>query len=103
MRFLTILVFLLFCAYALFARWYFVCEMRGKCQSEPEDIRLKSLQLKDGETVILKGYDQFAFEEGVVEPRMNANNEEFVEEVANYLKGHSDKNLTITSLERGNG
>lgn len=99
MRFLTFLLFLLFCVFALWARWYFVCEVRGLCGEQ--DVRLQTLQLTDGDdTVILDGYDQFAFDTMSVAPRLNANNEAFLDTLAAILLADTSRDLTITGFMR---
>ncbi|MBK7871064.1 MAG: OmpA family protein [Saprospiraceae bacterium] len=98
------LVFLLFGVYALFARWYYVCQIKHLCDEEikVEDVRLKTLRLVEADTVILEGYDQFAFDSTNVRPRMNENNSAFLDTIAAYLKLFPQKNLTITGLYRNN-
>ena len=101
MRFLSLFVFLLFCAYALVARWYFVCQVRQLCGEEQvEDVRLKTLRLTEGDSAILKGYDQFAFDSASILPRVNRNNEAFLDTVAAILQAHPDRNMTITAFYR---
>lgn len=102
MRFLSFLIFVVFCIFALVARWYFVCQIRQRCynQEELQDIRLQSLQLTDGEEVVLEGYDQFAFPKLAVAPKLNTNNEVFLEKVADYLNQNPSKELTITAFYR---
>ena len=102
----ALFVFLLFGVYALGVRWYYVCEMKQLCGGKPavyapEDIRLKTLQLKEQDTVILQGYDQFIFDSALVKPsRINDNNNAFLDTVAGYLKLFPQKNLTIRGLYR---
>lgn len=100
MRALAFLVFLVFIAYALAARWYYVCKIKNLCGDIPVDTRLQTLQLKEGDTIILEGYDQFAFDSAAVAPRLNENNELFLDTLATYLKQFPDKKLTITSFYR---
>lgn len=104
MRFLAFIVFLLFIAYALFARWYFVCEIRNLCEEEQvivEDPRLQTLQLTEGDsTVIVSGYDQFVFDSAQISPQLNANNMQFLDTVAHFLKTNPAKNLGITAFQR---
>lgn len=89
--------FLVFLAYAIPARWYFVCELRHHCGDEPAVVaRPMTLSLKDGNEVILQNYEQFAFPLNAFEPDLTANNQEFLAEAAKYLKLHSDKNITLT-------
>ena len=96
----ALFVFLLFGVYALGVRWYYVCEMKQLCDSKPavyapEDIRLKTLQLKEQDTTILQGYDQFIFDSAMVKPsRINDNNSAFLDTVAGYLKLFPQKKLT---------
>lgn len=105
----AVLVFLFFCFYALAARWYFVCQMRGLCGDRVDtvavvdpDPRVKTLALYDGDSLILSGYDEFSFQQRAVEPKMNPNNEQFLDSVAGYLQTGLDKKLTITGFYRSN-
>ncbi len=94
----ALLVFGFFIVYALFARWYYVCEIHGLC--EGADVRLHNLSLREGDRLVLQGYDQMAFAEEEVPPRLNANNALFFDEVAQYLREHPEKHLTITAFYR---
>lgn len=99
MRFLTFLLFLVFVAFAFWARWYFVCEVRGMCGEQ--DVRLTTLQLLDTDsTAMLDNYDQFAFAPDSVQPRLNANNEAFLDTLATILLADTSRNLTITGFIR---
>lgn len=102
MRFLAFLTFLLYCLFAILAREHFVCELRGLCDEEVvEDIRLKTLQLTEGDSLILlDGYDQFVFDSTNVSPRLNQNNGFFLDTLASMLKADSTKNLEITGFYR---
>lgn len=100
MRALAFLVFLLFCVFLFWARHYYVCEVKQLCVEEPVDVRLKTLELRDDGEVILEGYDQFAFEQGKSDPRLNENNNSFLDTLAHMLKTDSSKNLTITAFYR---
>lgn len=98
------LVFLLFCAFALTARWYYVCKIKNLCGETvietPQDIRAATLELRDGEEVIIDGQDQFRFDSAQVNPVLNANNRDFLDRVADYFLQNKDKNLTITGFYR---
>jgi len=96
----VLLVFLLFCGYALFARWYYVCEVNGPCAGNTTDLRQQTLTLSDGDRIILQGYEQFAFDSAALSPRLNENNRIFLDSVAAYLKTHPSQNLTITGRYR---
>lgn len=103
MRFLAFLLFLGFIALTLFARWYVVCKVYNLCE-EPAvetDIRLKTLKLTENDSIVLlQGYDQFAFDSAALQPRMNADNEAFLDTLAAILRADTTKNLTITGLYR---
>jgi len=97
------LVFLLFCAFALTARWYYVCKIKNQCGEVTEvstDVRAATLELLDGEEVIISGQDQFRFDSAQTNPIMNANNRSFLDSVATYFQQNKDKNLTITGFYR---
>jgi outer membrane protein OmpA-like peptidoglycan-associated protein len=90
---------LIFALYLIFARWYFICEVKNLCEGNPEstDFRLKTLQFKDGETVVLRGYDHFRFDSAGLQPMINDNNFEYLGKVGEYLKANTDRNLIITA------
>lgn len=101
MRFFAFLIFVVFIGFSLFARWYFVCELRQQCGiSELTDARLQTLALTEGDSVLLRGYDQFAFDSASLAPRLNANNEAFLDTLAGLLRDRPGRNLTITGLYR---
>ncbi|MCU0346328.1 MAG: OmpA family protein [Saprospiraceae bacterium] len=93
-----IIGFLLFLAYTIPARWYFVCQLRHHCGDQPAQVatRPMTLSLKDGDKTILQGYEQFGFAPGAVQPDLSANNQEFLAKVAEYLKANPDKNISLT-------
>lgn len=100
MRFLSFLIFLLFLAFALFARWYFVCELRQNCGEVPSEVRPATLQLTEGDSVLLDGYDQFAFDSARLQPRLNDNNRLFLDTLAAILEARPGRNVTITGFYR---
>lgn len=91
--------FIIFLIYVIAARWYFVCEVRQLCDAGEvaDDFRLKTLQFRDGETIVLRGYDHFRFDSATVQPVINDNNFEYLSKVGAYLKDNPDRNLTITA------
>jgi outer membrane protein OmpA-like peptidoglycan-associated protein len=100
----ALILFLFFLAYAFTVRWYYVCQMKGLCGRAPateiaqpeEDIRLRNLRLLSGDTVLLQNYDQFAFTEGFIQPRLNDNNNAFLDSVAALLLAVPGRRLTVT-------
>jgi OOP family OmpA-OmpF porin len=94
-----IIGFLVFLAFALPARRYFVCELRHHCGDQPPaqtTTRPMTLSLKDGDKAILQGYEQFGFAPNAVLPDLSANNKDFLAKVAEYLKANPGKRITIT-------
>lgn len=64
------------------------------------DSNLLSLKLMDGDSTILQGYDQFAFDPNSISPDLTINNQDFLDKIADYLKANPTKNLTITGMFR---
>ena len=64
------------------------------------DSNLLSLKLMDGDSTILQGYDQFAFDPNSISPDLTINNQDFLDKIAAYLKANPTKNLTITGMFR---
>ncbi len=95
----VLLIFLLFVLYAVFARWYFVCEVKGLCKNEQG--RPTTLKLLDEEDrIILQGYEEFFFEPSKITPELTNDNNAFLQAVAEYLKNTPEQNLTITGAYR---
>lgn len=94
MRFILFLVFLV---YLVLARWFFICEIRQLC-ADPvtEEVRLNTLIFRDGDSIVLRGYDHFRFDTAAIKPILNENNQIFLDSVSIYLLRAPDKNLTIT-------
>ncbi len=97
--------FFFFVIWALGARYYYVCQIKGLCGGDAVtviDARPNSLQLKYGEEVILEGYDEFEYSHGRRLPNLNTNNDEFLDKLAAHLIAHPEHSVTITGnyLER---
>ncbi len=105
MRFLALLIFLFFCAFALVARWYYICEIKQLCDEVATETvipaRESSLKLTESGAVILRNFDQFKFGEGISRPKINDNNAIFIDTLAYYLKKYPAKNLEITAYFSG--
>ncbi|GAB5555626.1 MAG: hypothetical protein Sapg2KO_52170 [Saprospiraceae bacterium] len=73
--------------------------MRNLCDGDEgqADFRLKTLQFKDGETIVLSGYDHFRFDSAGLQPIINDNNFEYLGKVGEYLQDNNNRNLTITA------
>jgi outer membrane protein OmpA-like peptidoglycan-associated protein len=100
MRFLAFLLFAAFVLFAIFARWFFICDILNLCEEAPVEIaappRLQNLQLTENDSVLLSGYDQFVFVNGADQPEMNANNEQFLDTIAQMMAADATKSLEIT-------
>ena len=94
-----IIGFLFLLAFAVPARWYFVCQLRHHCGDEPAVVvptRPMTLSLYDGEKTVLQGYEQFGFTPNAIMPDLSPNNQAFLAKVAEYLKANPVKNITLT-------
>ncbi len=95
------LVFLAFAAFTLWFRWYFVCQVKHLCEDTPAAAtRPTTLAFRDGDSIVLSGYEEFDFELNSIAPVLTPNNNEFLDKVASYLKENPGKSLTITGLYR---
>ena len=88
---------LIFLVWAAVGRYLYVCQVKGHC-GEPvqQSERARTLALKDGNKIILDGFDQFMFRPGSIQPELNDNNRQFLDEAADYLSGKPEKELVIT-------
>ena len=100
----TFFFFLLFCGLLIWSRYEYVCKIKNLCGATPVVVesRPQTLNLKDGDKIILDNYEQFAFDDKGVSPRLSASNTDFLDKVASYLKSNEDKNLKITGFYREN-
>jgi len=102
MRLLSFILFIVFIFFAIFARHYFVCEILKQCEEEQEEIvvdqRDQTLVLTNNDSIILQGYDQFAFEREAYEAQMNENNEIFLDTLSQVIMADSNSRLTITGF-----
>ena len=95
MRIFTI-GFLVLLAFALFSRWYYVCKILKQCGDEPVPTRPMTLSFKDGDQVILEGYEQFGFAPNAIAADTTADNVLFLQKVAEYLNQNPAREITLT-------
>ncbi|MAT54740.1 MAG: hypothetical protein CMN32_09680 [Saprospirales bacterium] len=89
--------FTVFLIFTVFARWYFVCELRHHCEEKPVVVAgANTLALYDGDKPILQGFEQFNFPYRSFRPSLSSSNEEFIEKAAGWLEENPGKNITIT-------
>jgi len=91
--------FFIFAIWALGARYYYVCHIKGHCGGDAVtvvDTRAKTLQLKYGEEVILDGYNEFEYSLGRRLPNLDNNNDLFLDQLAQHLTTHPEHSVTIT-------
>jgi OmpA-OmpF porin, OOP family len=93
---------LIFVLWALFARWYYACYIKGSCC---DDIGLVShvgnLRLtKDGSADILRGYNQFVFATNSEKPDISPDYQDFMKKTAEFLKINPLEKLLLTCCHR---
>ena len=89
--------FATFLVFAIFSRWYFVCQVRHHCGNEPTTAaRPLTLSLKDGEKIVLQGYEEFRFSDQSFKLHLSPNNQEFLQKTAEYLQKNRMKDITLT-------
>ena len=87
------------------ARYIYVTKLRP-CQpvvapvAPIESNRLTTLHLLDGNSPILEGYEQFAFDNNSTIPNISDDNTRYLDGVAAYLENNPDKNLEILGYYR---
>ncbi len=90
----------LFALLFIFGRWYFVCEIRGHCGEQEEQISLserpKDLYLLDGKETICGPFQQFLFAPNSIMPDMNASNQAFLDKVVDFLEENPDRKIMLT-------
>ncbi len=92
-----LLGFTVFSVFALFARWYFVCELRHRCGGEVTPLAAGvRLELRYGDQAVLSNYEPFRFDFRSAKPLLGASHQEFLERTAEWLNQHPDQYLTIT-------
>ncbi len=85
----------LFCLWAIFARYHYVCKIKNHCNHEPENTTLNLLY---EEEVLLKNYEHFDFKINSIKPNLSDNNQLFLDRVAQWLIDHPNQNLNITGI-----
>jgi len=92
----------LFALFFIFGRWYFVCEVRGNCGEQEEQISLpderpEDLYLLDGKDTIGGGpFQQFLFASNTITPDMNVSNQAFLDNVVDFLAENPDRKIMLT-------
>lgn len=84
------------------ARYIYVCKIMNNCAST-ENVNAAipfNLSLMDGDSILLQGYQQLAFDKGSITPNLTPNNQDFLNKIVGLLKANPDKNLTITGKYR---
>ncbi len=102
----AVLVFLVFLGWTAFARYDVVCRMLDLCNENADlnaqqnnviDIeRTNDLDFVVNDSVLLEGYDQFAFQEFQFNPILNDNNNAYLKGVLAYLNENPNTQMTIT-------
>ena len=97
--------FMVFILYAVFARYYYVCEIKNNCfnnktAQEENEIAPASLSLFYKDSLLLSNYDPFRFEYGSIQPETGENTMDFIMAVVAEMKEDENKSLKITGFMR---
>ncbi len=94
--------FLVFLAFALYSRWYFVCQIRHRCGDDGARVtRPMTLAFNDGDKIILQGYEQFGFDSNSYNANLTENNQAFLEKITEYLQQYPDRKIILTGRYLG--
>lgn len=93
----------IFVVWAVFARNYYICEIKGECGPPLTDMDStflanlpKNLDLTAGEHIILDDYPQFYFDYASHAYTYVEGNDEFLSEVATFLAEHPGDTISMT-------
>lgn len=93
----------IFLVWAVFARNYYICEIKGECEPPQMDVDSsflenlpRTLDLTAGEHLILEDYPQFYFDYASHAYTYVDGNEEFLQEIATFLEEHPADSITLT-------
>ena len=92
---------LVFCLWASFSRYYYVCEIKQLC--EPQEVisaRPLTLTLEEEDKIILDQYEEFAFDYSSSDPQLTENNELFLDTLSKILLADTSKEVTIIGYAR---
>jgi len=84
---------LAFLAFILFARWHYVCKIKGLCGDEIE-VPIANQAVKEG-TIDLEEDEKFEYAEKEVLPNLNADNKSRIASIVSQMKSDPDMNLII--------
>ncbi len=95
--------FLVFSAFALGTRWYYMCEIKHLCEDSPVinvdssalSGRAKTLAVYQGDQAVLKGYEEFMFDYSSHQAVLSTNNETFLTDLAQYCLANPSSPLQI--------
>lgn len=93
---------ILFLLWALFARWYYTCYIKNTCCDDQVAMaHVTTLRLaKSNGDDILRGYEQFVYADQQINANISANQDDFLNKTATYLKANPTEKLTIMCCHR---
>ncbi len=102
---LLLLGLLLFCGFALTARWVYVCHLRGHCATQDTSNatqllgRPLTLALMQGDSAVIDEFQQFAFAKNSPEPIFTENNRVFLATVLAWMQAFPKWHLQIKGYQ----
>ena len=94
------LIFLLAAAWISFARYYYVCTIKQLCEEQTAQQRDSTLEVTYQDSVLLSGYEEFAFGNKEINPDLTPNNTALLDSLAALLIANPDWRLTIEGYYR---
>lgn len=92
---------LLFGVFALTARWFYVCRLRGLCDAPSTKVVVRplTLSLMQGDSAVVDEFQQFAFAKNAAEPLLTENNRVFLKTVLAWMKAFPNWHLQIEAYQ----
>ncbi|MCF8239011.1 MAG: OmpA family protein [Saprospiraceae bacterium] len=99
--------FVIFLLWAIFCRFWYVCEIKHHCDASPPPVemvdqstRTTDLGLYQGNDLVIGGFEQLAFQGSAVTPDLTESNNHFLDSLASWMKLNPDLGLTVTGSFR---
>ncbi len=94
--------FLFFLLWATFARWYYVCKIKGQDSPLSEAAKVftppTTLGIYHSDSLLVKGFEQFVFDQSSIRPKLTSNNSLFLHQLLQELQERNALEVRITGF-----